>query len=216
MSKLSVTFLLLLTGLLCGCTYGPPEDRVSVRHVAFSPDGARLAVMVEYQRYRRATGLAAFPNGGVPRMLVQRVDLYVLDLDTRLLRLAGSIAAPVNRSVSFSPMLKGWAGNRLYVEIAGCRPSFGDECYGKMVGRTGYVWTRSSGIHEAPIPAGLARLTRIGNASGNLYASTGRNGVSLGRLRGPDLPVLRLVGTHLRIDPGFASGDSVPALESRR
>ena len=57
--------LALAAVLMTGCTYGPPEDHVTVQNVSLKPDATILAVIVKYERYQEATGLAAFPDGGV-------------------------------------------------------------------------------------------------------------------------------------------------------
>ena len=106
--------------VLVACTYGPTEDHLTVQNVALKPDATLLAVVVKYERYRQATGLAAFPDGGVPRMLEQRADLYVIDLRIRMEVYRGEIPAPPNRRLAFSPWLVGWAGDHVYFKITGC------------------------------------------------------------------------------------------------
>jgi len=60
---------LLATGaLIGGCSYAAPLDRSRVESAVPLSDGS-VAVAFRQLRYRPATGLAAYPDGGVPRYL---------------------------------------------------------------------------------------------------------------------------------------------------
>jgi hypothetical protein len=67
--------VLLAALLLAGCSYGPAVDRSGFESAALLGDGRTLVVAYHVLRYRPAEGLAAFPDGGVPRYLDDRVLL---------------------------------------------------------------------------------------------------------------------------------------------
>ena len=46
-------------------------------------DSYRFAFVVEYKRYKDAKGIAAFPNGGVPKVYVHRFVFYDADARTK-------------------------------------------------------------------------------------------------------------------------------------
>jgi len=70
--------VLLAALLLAGCSYGPAVDRSGFKSAALLPDGQTLVVAYHVLRYRPATGIAAFPDGGVPRYLDDRIVLATL------------------------------------------------------------------------------------------------------------------------------------------
>ena len=58
----------LATALVAGCSYAAPVDRSGIE-AAVPLQGGGVAIAFKQLRYRPATGLAAFPDGGVPRYL---------------------------------------------------------------------------------------------------------------------------------------------------
>lgn len=195
MRSAAVTILAMAT---LGCTYGPAEDLLLVQNVALRSDGRVLATIVKYERYRPATGLAAFPDGGVPRVIEQRADLYILDLETNSLLFQGSIPAPANRRVSFSPWLIGWVNDRVYFKITGCSGSPGSECYGSLVGTSYFTLSQDGAIEASAAPASIAPQSSVNDGSKFVSAGAESYGVSVRFERGAALsPVLRFAGTHL-------------------
>ena len=200
--------LILATFLLAACTYGPAQDYVTVENLAINPDGSRLAVVVKYERYRVATGLAAFPDGGVPRVLAQRADLYVVDLRSRTLLYSGGLPAPATHRLSFNPWLIGWDGDTLYFQITGCPGSPGDECWGPLVQRSVFSLSPQGQIGLAVLSSRAPKLASSINRDGD-YLSVGTEayGVSITRtLGGPWLPLMRFVGEHLELVPAHTPG----------
>jgi len=118
--------------LLGGCTYGPPIEQSTITNVAVRPGTTTAAVMVRYQRLQRPTGLAAFPDGGAPRMLEQRAELYVIDLEGGRVLAHSGRAAPSERRLSFEPWVLGWDEGRIVVQMSGCPGRDGGECYGDL------------------------------------------------------------------------------------
>lgn len=64
-----IAALVLAAPILGGCSYGPLVDDSGVQSAALLPDQHTVAIVYRTLLYRRATGVAAFPDGGVPRYL---------------------------------------------------------------------------------------------------------------------------------------------------
>jgi hypothetical protein len=70
-SLAAMSALLLL--LMPACSYGPVVDRSGVVSAVVMPDGETVGVAYQVLRYRPAEGIAAFPDGGIPRYLDDRI-----------------------------------------------------------------------------------------------------------------------------------------------
>lgn len=73
--------------LVAGCTYGPVEERAQIENVVVRPDTLQFAVAVRYERFQPATGITAFPNGGIPNYLEQTAIVHLVDVSIRNLLL---------------------------------------------------------------------------------------------------------------------------------
>jgi hypothetical protein len=194
--------LLLAAVLTAACTYGPAEDHVNVQNVALRPDGARVAVIVRYRRTQPPTGLSAFPDGGVARVIAQRADLYVVDPRSRTFVHRGETQAPRDQSVSFSPWLMGWDGDTVYFKITGCPGSPGAECHGPLVRTSVYALSATGHVAAAEPPAPPVLLSTRGEASEYLSVGVEPYGVSIGtRLGAPRTPLMRFAGQRLELVP---------------
>jgi len=116
--------------LISSCTYGPPEERAYIENVAVRPESHQFAVAVSHVRSRPATGINAFPNGGIPQYLEQTALVYLVDVSTDVNLEIARIPAPEQLKTSFSAHLTGWKGERLYIQLSGCP---GVECYGDLL-----------------------------------------------------------------------------------
>ncbi len=193
--------LLLITAFLAACTYGPAEDHVTVQNLALKPDGSQLAVMVKYERYQVATGLTAFPDGGVPRVLVKRTDLYVMDLPSRALVDSGQLLARPAHRIAFSPWLLGWVGDTVYFQVTGCAGTPGDECHGALINTSLFGLPPGGTIAEAALDSLKPELTSSITRPGH-YLSVAKEpyGVSLSQARGEARrPLMRFVGVRLEV-----------------
>jgi hypothetical protein len=190
----------LVAVLVLGCTYGPAEDHANVQNVALRPDGARVAVIVKYERIRRPTGLSAFPDGGVARVLAQRAHLYVVDLRSRTIVYRGELPAPLSNRVAFNPWLMGWNGDAVYFKITGCPGSPGAECYGPLVRTSVYALSATGRL--TPVGAAPTPVLTHSRIDGSVYLSVGVEtyGVSIGtRLGAPRAPLMRFSGVELEV-----------------
>lgn len=195
MRSATVTIFAMVT---LGCTYGPAVDLAVVQNVALRSDGRVLAAIVKYERSQSATGLAAFPDGGVPRMLEQRADLYVFDLETKSMLFQGSMPAPPNRRVSFSPWLIGWANDRVYFQITGCSGSPGSECHGPLVGTSLFALSQDGTIVTSAAPTSITLHSSVIDDTTFVAVGTESYGVSVRYERGATRsPVLRFAGARL-------------------
>lgn len=195
--------LIFAIASVAACTYGPEQDHVNVQNVALAPDGSRVAVIVKYERHRPATGLTAFPDGGVPRVLIQRADLYVVDLRSRTLVYGGELPAPADHRVSFNPWLIGWDGDMLYFTVIGCPGSPGDECYGPLVQRSVFTLSPAGRIAPGSVSAIPVLTTSRRHASEYLDVGAEPYGVSIGtRLGAARSPLMRFVGVRLEVVRG--------------
>jgi hypothetical protein len=195
--KLTSIFAALV---LTACSYGLVQDHTTVQNVALKPDGSLVAVMVKYERYRPATGLAAFPDGGVPRMLLQRADLYIVSLDRRALIYRRELPHERDQTVSFEPRLVGWAGDTVYMQITGCPGDPGDECYGRLKRKALYSWSPGSSVAEASSAAGAVLMSSLRTPQRFVSIGTEPYGVSIGtQMRAQRTPLLHFTGTQLEI-----------------
>ena len=131
---------LIFVWMLClsGCTYGPAQHRVWIKQAEGRPETRTFAAIVQSQVRREATGIAAFPDGGSPKITDQVVTVYVADVDQRIARRIGQIPVPPEVDRAFEPFLLGWKGPSFYLQFSGC-PRHSSECWGKL---TRYVYYR--------------------------------------------------------------------------
>lgn len=192
--------ILLACCALAACTYGPAETRRTIQNVALKPDGTRVAVLVKIESYRPATGLAAFPDGGVPKMLRQEGHLYVVDLVAPAVERRIRVPAPRQHRNSFNPWLIGWDGDSVYIGITGCAGEPGDECWGHVVTRT--ILELEDGGDLVPVSdAPLLRLAnRAEGSNGYVEVHKEADGVSLATRKGGDRrPLLEFEGIELQL-----------------
>jgi hypothetical protein len=196
-----------LSLLLAACTYGPPEDHVSVENVAVKPDASLAAAIVKYERYRPAAGLAAFPDGGVPAMLIQRADVYIVALPSGKIRVRESVAAPPVHELAFSPWLIGWEGDTLYLSITGCPGRPGGECYGPRVRTSTYSISPAGRLAPDRAPSRPVLRSALDADGGYLSVAAERYGVSVTRQRGGSrTPLLQFTGVELRASSNASEG----------
>ena len=187
-----------IVAVLQGCTHGSPTQLVRVPNVALSPDGAFLGAIVMAERSRPATGLAAFPDGGVPQVLAQRADLYVVDLRGDSLLFRGDVVPSERHRVAFSPWLVGWKGDRLYFRITGCPESPDSECHGELVGESLHAVRVGGRIESVSSAEGAVLLSTLNRGARYARASVESSGVSFTRARGTrGAPLLRFEGERL-------------------
>ena len=76
--------LFLVLALLGACTYEDEIQKVEeYSNMALSPDGTRYAYLYHIMRYRQASGINKFPDGGISLSLEDRVTLMLCDATGR-------------------------------------------------------------------------------------------------------------------------------------
>lgn len=130
---------LALAGIACisACTYGPPVHRVWIEQAEGRPESRTFAAIVWSEVRQEATGLAAFPDGGVPKLTEQTVTIYIADVDRRTVRRAGQIRIPREMTNARPPFLPGWKGSSFFVQVSGC-PGSRAECNDSRLNRAAY------------------------------------------------------------------------------
>jgi hypothetical protein len=82
MGRVGRTILLVFTVCQLGCSYAEPVDRSAIESAVLVPGtGGMIALAFQNIRYRPAAGIAAFPDGGIPRYLRDHEIIAVQSLD---------------------------------------------------------------------------------------------------------------------------------------
>ncbi|OVE76032.1 hypothetical protein BVX97_02530 [bacterium E08(2017)] len=115
----SMLAIALAAGLMTSCTYGPAQTRSQIHNVRAKPDSHTIAVSVSYSHFRDATGINAFPNGGVPKVLDEEARIYVCDVHTREVRKVAAISPPERVRLGWSPWVLGWVDDSLFFQLSG-------------------------------------------------------------------------------------------------
>jgi len=121
--------LIVLT-LVSACTYGPPEELAQIENVAVRPDSLQFAVAVRYDRFQPATGITAFPNGGIPNYLEKTAIVHLVDVSTDQVVELARIEAPDQLKMGFGAWMTGWRDDSVFLQLSGCP---GSECYGDLL-----------------------------------------------------------------------------------
>jgi hypothetical protein len=147
----------LAVSLLAGCTYAPEERRVTVEQVVRFGDGYDALVVVRYDRFRRPTGLSAFPDGGKQRMLGRRATLYRTNAIERTAHALARTTASDAVWESYDVHVRAIEADSVaYLASTGC--PMGGECHPPLQ-RTELLRVTSGGearkVAEIPAGAGL-------------------------------------------------------------
>lgn len=192
---------------LASCTYGEQTGMLELEYVV-ADDGSKAAITGQRYVLHRPTGIAAFPDGGKPKVTDQVVDVYVVDLASRKLLYRHAIDPPGERSMSsLSTWPLGWKGDDVYVQLTGCESNPGASFKGcDDERRKTHVYKVSrQGVEPAGPPSPpLRRHKRFGGIAGSgspagtrSYLST-VDGVWIRHgARGPREQILRVDGQQL-------------------
>ena len=104
------------------CTYAQPVAVVHVANHVARPGTDSIAIAVVAATHRRPTGLAAFPDGGAPRVEREQGILYLCEphAPTHLLRRIAVLARPDSIRSGFTPWISDWDDpERLVVSLRG-------------------------------------------------------------------------------------------------
>jgi hypothetical protein len=104
---------LVACGMAAACTYGPAELLVRVANSARRSDTDSIALAVYAAEFQRPTGLAAFPDGGRPRLGRERGIVYLCvapgGAAVTVTRIA-VLPRPDSLQTDFTPWIGSWDG----------------------------------------------------------------------------------------------------------
>jgi hypothetical protein len=112
-------FLLGVPIALSACTYGPEQSTAWITDVSAQPGSHNLALSVDFRRFRNATGIAAFPNGGIPKVLESEARIYLCRLDAGVIRQLAAVPEYADIPSGPSVFIEGWNGTDLYFRLHG-------------------------------------------------------------------------------------------------
>ena len=111
--------VLIGSALMAACTHGPPYVEARIENVRAKPGAHLFAVSVKVQQLRAPTGINRFPNGGVSKVLDEKAELYVYNLDTHDVKCVASLSPPDSMNTSWQPWILGWVNDTLFVKLTG-------------------------------------------------------------------------------------------------
>jgi hypothetical protein len=104
---------------LASCTYGPPKIRAHITNVKAKPDSHLIAVAVEYEEFREATGINTFPSDGTPKVLDQKAKIYLCNAETLEVTRVAFVTPKNTVRIGWQPWIIGWHGDSLFFQISG-------------------------------------------------------------------------------------------------
>lgn len=152
-----ITTLAMICLCMIACTYGPEERRGTIDQVVRPGDSYIAYALVQSEAFRKPTGINTFPNGGVNRILSQKVKVYEVHAQDRKVRLLAELGANDATWESFSGHIAGFDDqNNLYLRLSGCAK--GGECYPGLYNYRYFYLLREGTLEplsELPPNAGL-------------------------------------------------------------
>jgi len=88
--------MVALLALAAGCGYGPPERHVWVSDYNTPNSGHATVAVREFGTSRYPTGIAAFPDGGVPKRLDEGVEVSICTADHPTFEVMAVIVEPID------------------------------------------------------------------------------------------------------------------------
>lgn len=153
----------ILMGLLCfamACTYRDPEIYSDIENVRAKPGTHLIAVAVKYLKWQWPSGVNAFPNGGVPRVLEQEARIYLGDVNRPgdLKRIV--LTFNPKQYPNIAPWVLGWRGDTVYFQVSD--PTSSGEDY--QAAPTQYFkWNEAEGLQQIDaVPEGLTFQSNTG------------------------------------------------------
>jgi hypothetical protein len=111
--------IVALSGMPSACTYAPPVAIVRVANHVLRPGTDSIAIAVVASTHRRPTGLAAFPDGGAPRVEREQGMFYLCVPDAvapaPVLRRIAIVPRPDSLRSGFTAWVSGWEDPERFV-----------------------------------------------------------------------------------------------------
>lgn len=179
------------------CTYGPVEDLTRVEQIVALGDSFKALVVIRHDRYRRPTGLSAFPDGGKWRYEERQATNYLIDAAQRTVVELLGLEAPDSLWESFSAGVRGLEGDSVaYVALTGCPR--GGQCYPEL-GKTALLRLSTTGevrpVVEMPASArlpGIMLARRSGERNYVRYSQDNEFVTARFEEDGPYRPIFRV------------------------
>lgn len=109
----------VLSGTASACTYAPPVPMVHVANHVVRRGTDSIAIAVVASTHRRPTGLAAFPDGGAPRVEREQGIFYLCVSNavapTPMLRRIAIVPRPDSLRSGFTAWVSGWEDPEKFV-----------------------------------------------------------------------------------------------------
>ena len=104
-------------GATLACTYAAPVPMVHIANHVVRPGTDSFAIAVVAATHRRPTGLAAFPDGGAPRVEREQGIFYlcVPSAPAQLLRRVAVVSRPDSLRTGFTAWISDWDGPERFV-----------------------------------------------------------------------------------------------------
>jgi hypothetical protein len=112
-------YLVAVTACLASCGYGPPVRLTNLENFVNDSSGSRTAVAYHYAVRRQATGLRAFPDGGVPKTLAEGVEVYTCDETLTKVTKRAVIPRPDELRTAFSGWVLRLRQDTIYLRLSG-------------------------------------------------------------------------------------------------
>lgn len=156
--------LMALLGL-ASCTYGEHRKMLDLEY-AIADDDSKVAILAVRYVWQRPTGIAAFPDGGKPRITDRAVEVYVVDPVSRRLLYRHAVGTPEDLGMDgLEAGMSGWQSGAVHVRLDGCEPGFVTSykgCNGARRGTHAYR-VSADAVEPAPWPVPApSRNTRFG------------------------------------------------------
>jgi len=111
------TFLSL--SVVAACSYGPPERYREFEEFMTAQDSSVTAYLRGFSALRLPRGIAAFPDGGIPKKASSGVELFLCQRGKNRFRQIARVSVPLPMQDRGQYHLKGWIGNLLVLQLSG-------------------------------------------------------------------------------------------------
>jgi hypothetical protein len=134
---------------IAACSYGPPERYREFDEFMTAPDSSVTAYLRGFNALRLPRGIAAFPDGGIPKKASSGVEVFLCQRDKDFFRQIARVNVPGPMQDRGQYHLKGWIGELLVLQLSG------DSTIVVRIHRTGAADTAGSVYATRPITPGL-------------------------------------------------------------
>jgi hypothetical protein len=171
---------------LCSCSYGPVTASHRFTNAMPEPGGHRFAVVLLTTESREPRGfLSRFPDGGRPKILSEKMALWLCDADRGTAARVATLPKPADTSSDFSAWIVGWdppgESSGVYVEVSGRRGETSDSRFLRWLLRIGVGLDPGVGTAVTFLPNEAARPPAQGPLRGGreLQVSLGADTIAV-------------------------------------